>query len=125
MDVNGISIRCWLDGKLIHDLNYETGGKIKSLYATSATDAQSGDIIVKVVNANPAPLETELDLSGANNLAGKGTVTVLTSENATDENSLDDPLKVSPKSETLSFNGTTLTRSFPGNSLTVLRLQTK
>ena len=123
--VSGKNVKCWLDGQLIHDLNYETGGKIKSLYATSATDAQSGDIIVKVVNANPAPLETELDLSGANNLAGKGTVTVLTSENATDENSLDDPLKVSPKSETLSFNGTTLTRSFPGNSLTVLRLQTK
>lgn len=125
VSVSGRNVKCWLDGQLIHDLNYESGGEIKSLYATSATDAQSGDIIVKVVNANAAPLETELDLSGANNLAGKGTATVLTSENATDENSLDDPLKVSPKTEALSFNGTTLARSFPGNSLTVLRLQTK
>jgi alpha-L-arabinofuranosidase len=125
LTVSGKNVKCWLDGQVIHDLNYETGGKVKSLYATSATDAQSGDIIVKVVNANSAPMETQIELSGANNLTGIGTATVLTSENATDENSLDAPLKVSPKVETLNFNGTTLTRSFPGNSLTVLRLQTK
>jgi alpha-L-arabinofuranosidase len=50
---------------------------------------------------------------------------VLTSENATDENSLEAPTKVSPKTEAVSFSGSTFTRNFPGNSLTVLRLQTK
>ena len=78
--VSGKNVKCCLNGEIIHDLDYDSGGKINSLYATSASDAQSGDLIVKVVNASAGPLETELDLSGANKLSGKGTATVLTSE---------------------------------------------
>jgi alpha-L-arabinofuranosidase len=85
----------------------------------------TGDLIVKVVNASANPLETEVDLSGAKNLAGTGTATVLTSESPADENSLENPTKVSPKTEPVSFTGTSLKRSFPGNSFTVLRLPTK
>jgi alpha-L-arabinofuranosidase len=123
--VSGKNVKCYLDGKLIHDLNYESGGKIASLYATSATDEATGDLIVKVVNANNGPLETELDFSGAKGLSGQGMATVLTSENSTDENSLAEPTKVSPKTELVTFNGTNFKRSFPGNSFTVLRLKTK
>ena len=96
-----------------------------SLYATAAVDDKTGGLIVKVVNASVNPLEAVLDLSGTANLAGKGTAFVLTSESGTDENSLDEPTKVSPKSEPVTFSGTGWKRSFPGNSLTVLRLQTK
>ena len=123
--VSGKNVKCYLDGKVVHDLNYDAGGKVTSLYAVAATDEKSGDLIVKVVNANSKPLETAVDFSGAKNLTGQGTATVLTSENSTDENSLADPVKVSPKMEAVSFTGTNLKRSFPGNSLTVLRLQTK
>jgi len=122
--VSGKNVKCWLDGEKIHDLNYNAGGKVNSLYATSATDAQTGDLIVKVVNTSAGPLETEVDLSGAK-LSGKGTVTVLTSESATDENSIEIPTKVSPKTEAVNFSGTKVKRSFPANSFTVLRLQTK
>lgn len=125
LTVSGKNVKCWLDGRLIHDVNYETGSKINSLYATAATDAQSGDLIVKVVNASATPLETAIDLSGARNLPGSGTATVLASDSPTDENSLAEPLKVSPKTETFSFDGTTLSRAFPGNSFTVLRLKTQ
>jgi alpha-L-arabinofuranosidase len=124
LTVTGKHVRCWLDGEMIHDLDFDSGGPINSLYATAATEAASGDYIVKVVNASAAPLDTELDLHGAINLSGKGTAEVLTSDNPTDENSLDNPLKVSPRTENIGFNGTGLTRKFPGNSLTVLRLNT-
>ena len=123
--VSGKHVKCWLDGEVIHDLDYDQGGQINSLYATAATDAKSGDLIVKVVNANDAPIETTVDLTGGNNLSGKGTATVLTSASPADENSLAEPLKVSPKTEPVGFSGTSLTRAFPGNSFTVLRLQTK
>ena len=125
LTVSGKNVKCWLDGELIHDLDFENHGKIDSLYATSATDAQVGEVIVKVVNASAASLETELTLNGTDKLPGTGTATVLTSEEPSDENSLADPLKVSPKTEPVSFSGNKLTWSFPGNSLTVLRLQTK
>jgi alpha-L-arabinofuranosidase len=123
--VSGKNVKCYLDGEVIHDLNYDAGGKITSLYAVAVTDEKSGDVIVKVVNANANPLETAVDLSGAKNLTGQGTATVLTSESGTDENSLAQPTKVSPKTEVVKFSGTNLKRSFPGNSFTVLRLQTK
>ena len=118
-------MKCYLDGEVIHDLDYDAGGKITSLYAVTATDEKSGDVIVKVVNANAQALETEVALSGAKNLAGTGLATVLTSESPADENTLENPTKVSPKKEAFNFTGTNLKRSFPGNSFTVLRLKTK
>jgi alpha-L-arabinofuranosidase len=48
---------------------------------------------------------------------------VLTSEKPTDENSLEEPLKVSPKTETLKLSGTKFKHTFPGNSLTILRVR--
>ncbi|HTQ52583.1 MAG TPA: alpha-L-arabinofuranosidase C-terminal domain-containing protein [Candidatus Acidoferrales bacterium] len=125
MEVRGKHVKCFLDGRRVHDLDFEPDGRVKALYACAARDSQNGDVIVKVVNASTKPVVTQLELGGANNLAGTGTATVLTSASGTDENSLDDPQKVSPKTEPVSFNGTTMERAFPGNSLTVLRLRTK
>jgi alpha-L-arabinofuranosidase len=122
VEVTGSHVKCWLDGQLAHDLDFDASNKISSIYATSARDSRSGDLIVKVVNASAGPLTTELDFEGAKGLLGKGTATVLTSENPTDENSLENPTKVSPKTEDVQFTGTSLTREFPGNSFTVLRL---
>jgi alpha-L-arabinofuranosidase len=122
--VSGKNVKCWLDGQLVHDVDFDTNSKVTSLYAVAATDEKSGDLIVKVVNANSRALETEVNLNGVN-LTGQGTATVLTSDSGTDENSLADPTKVSPKNEAVNFSGTNLKRSFPGNSFTVLRLKTK
>jgi alpha-L-arabinofuranosidase len=124
LEVNGTHVKCSIDGTVIHDLDVVTQGKIPSLYAAAATDEKTGDLILKVVNASAEPLTTELNLNGEKNLSGNGSAIVLTSENPTDENTLADPAKVSPKTEAVNYSGTTLTRAFPGNSFTVLRLQT-
>jgi alpha-N-arabinofuranosidase len=105
--------------------NSDADGKVASLYSVAARDEVTGGLIVKVVNANAKPVETEINLVGGKKLTGKGTAVVLTSENSTDENSLENPTKVSPRTEPVSFSGTCLKRSFPGNSFTVLRLNTK
>jgi len=125
VEVKDRTIKCYLNGQLIHDVVAEPVQKITSLYACASKDDLTGDVIVKVVNAGEAPLETKLDLAGAKNLTGRGTAVVLTSESGMDENSLAEPAKVSPKTEPVSFAGTSVTRSFPGNSFTVLRLKTK
>jgi alpha-L-arabinofuranosidase len=121
--VTGKRVKCSLDGKLIHDLDFDEETRVASLYATAARDNRTGDLIVKVVNANGDALETELTLTGASGLAGSGTAEVLTSENPTDENTIAEPKKVSPRTESIAFSGTTIKRSFPGNSFTVLRLK--
>jgi len=125
VEVKDKNVKCYLDGQLIHDVSYNGAGQVTSLYASAAKEEKSGDIILKVVNANLGPLETELDLTDAKNLTGNGNAIVLTSDEPTDENSLYEPKKVSPKMEEVDFTGTSLTRSFPGNSFTVLRLKTK
>ena len=106
-------------------MNYESDSKVKALYACSSLDKSTGEVIVKVVNTDANPLATTVELSGIGSLTGQGTATVLTSESPTDENSLAEPTKVSPKLETFDVSGTSLTRAFPGNSFTVLRLKTK
>jgi alpha-L-arabinofuranosidase len=123
--VKGGNVKCFLNGELIHDVDYEKAGGVKSLYACASHDDRTGDVIVKVVNASTQPLETQLDLSGAKTLTGQGTATVLTSGSGADENSLAEPTKVSPTTEPVEFSGASMTRAFPGNSFTVLRLQTK
>jgi alpha-L-arabinofuranosidase len=125
LTVSGKRVQCWFDNQLIHDLNFENAGQVTSLYAAAAKDEKSGDLILKVVNASVEPLTTELDLTGAKDLTGKGMAIVLTADGATDENSLAEPMKVSPKTEPVEFSGTTITRTFPGNSFTVLRLGIK
>jgi alpha-L-arabinofuranosidase len=98
---------------------------VSTIYATASLDKSSNEVIVKVVNTAAEPIETTINLQGAKKLAQSGKAIVLTSANPTDENSLAEPKKVSPKVEELKVSGATFTRSFPGNSFTVLRIPTK
>jgi alpha-L-arabinofuranosidase len=123
--VTGNHVQCYRDGNLEHDVDYDVVGDVTSLYAVAARDDRTGDLILKVVNVNPKPLETEIKIKGATNLTGTGTASVLTSEDSTDENSLDNPTKVSPTTAPVTFSGMSFRRPFPGNSLTVLRLKTR
>lgn len=125
VDVRGDRVKCYLDGNLVHDIDYHQGGHVKALYACAAREQKTGDVIVKVVNTSATPLETEIDFSGAKSLAGTASETVLTSEEPSDENSLNQPTKVSPRMQSVDFNGANLTQAFPGNSFTVLRLQNR
>ncbi|HEY9509617.1 MAG TPA: hypothetical protein VIV82_07125 [Verrucomicrobiae bacterium] len=65
-----------------------------------------------------------LFLNDASILPGTAKAVVLTSASAKDENTLEEPLKVSPREEDVRFNGSRFTRSFPGNSFTILRVHT-
>ena len=119
VEVKGQAVSCFLDGKLIHHVERP---KAKPLYASASRDQKSGEVIVKIVNTATSALETEVDLSGIKNPANTARATILTSENGSDENTIENPTKVSPRNETVNLSGGTLTYKFPGNSLTVLRV---
>jgi len=80
---------------------------------------------VKVVNSAATPTEVEIDLNGAGKFGATASAIVLTSDSPKDENTLDEPTKVSPKTEQVKISGNKLTRSFQGNSFTVIRISTK
>jgi alpha-L-arabinofuranosidase len=119
IEIKGATVKCWLDGKLIHDVVRK---KVTALYAVAGTDKKTGEIIVKVVNASDKPIETVLELKGSSLPAGDARVTVLTSGSPDDENSFDAPTKVSPREETLRVGGKDIIRTFPANSVTILRI---
>ena len=121
--IRGTNVKGYLDGKLFQEVG-DVRMAVKSLCASAARDDKSGDIIVKVVNASSESLQTKLDLRGAGKLLGSGKAIVLSSESPEDENTLEEPTKVSPKTEPLIISGNTITRSFPGNSLTIIRIPT-
>jgi alpha-L-arabinofuranosidase len=119
IEVKGPWIKCFLDGELIHDIRRAS---LPSLYASATRNSRSGEIILKVVNGSAENLDTSVHLKGAINLAHSVEAIVLSSESPTDENSLEAPTRVSPKTERLEVGGPDFQHVFPGNSLTVLRI---
>ena len=121
VQLEGEQVRCWLDGKLVHDFR-RPRLMSQAVYASATRDNSTGEIILKVVNTASGPTETAIALAGVAKLSGPARAFVLTSEKPGDENSLAEPRKVAPRTEELTLPGPRFTRSFPGNSLTVLRI---
>ena len=123
LEIRGNSVKGYLDGQLVQEVS-DTRANVRSLCASAVRDEKSGDIIVKIVNAGPQPVKAQLNLKGAGALSRTGKAIVLTSASPLDENTLEQPTKVSPKTETVKLPGALLTRLFPANSFTVIRVGT-
>jgi len=123
LEIIGNTIKGYLDGQLVQEIS-DTKMDVKDINVSATRDEKSGDIILKIVNSSAGPVKTQIDLRGAGTLTGSGKAIVLTSGSPLDENTLEEPTKVSPKTEEVKFSGTKITRSFQGNSFTVLRLKT-
>jgi len=125
IEVSGKRVKCSLDGQLVHDVDYENDSAFRALYASALHDDNTGEVILKVVNASSEKINTDVHLKGANDLARNGQSIVLSSDNPADENSLNTPDKVFPKTQVLNLPGPAFQHVFPGNSLTVLRIGTQ
>ena len=120
IEVNGSSIRCYLDGKLIHDVAINP---MKSMVATASRDNRTGDVIVKVVNVTDEAQTTQINLRGLGGKVSSATATVLTSSKSDDENTLEEPTKVVPTTTTIANAAARFSYSFPANSVTVLQVK--
>jgi alpha-L-arabinofuranosidase len=122
IELSGQHIKCYLDGKLIHDVVYEHT-LLRSLHAVAGKDTTTGEIIVKVVNVSDNAFDTKLDILGAKSLDAIGSALVLTSGDPKDENCLEFPKRVIPRGEQLNGISKSFRRTFPPNSVTILRLK--
>ncbi|NLH17922.1 MAG: DUF1080 domain-containing protein [Phycisphaerae bacterium] len=121
VEVKGDKVKCFLDDKLIHDM---TTPSMKALYASATLDKAAGQVILKVVNADSKLQDTEIDL-GTVSVGKTAERIVLTSEKSTDENSLAEPKKVAPVTDSVEVAGAKFQTTFAPNSLTVLRIPLK
>jgi alpha-L-arabinofuranosidase len=94
VELEGRTIRCYLDGELIHEVVDQDDST--TLYLVCSSDLETGDVIVKAVNRSNRPQIVDVRLDGERRLTGKGTAEVLTSGDLRDENSFAQPNKVAP-----------------------------
>ena len=108
---SGRNIKCYLDGKLIHDANVPPPPA--SLAAVSTRDEKTGDVLVKVVNMSSEACNADLRLSNLPGLTGEGAAMTMTSDNPNDENSFATPEKIKPRNSSLSGLSSNFKHAFP------------
>ena len=121
VEVDGPRIRCFLDDKLIHDA---TRGVAASLFASASLVENTGEVILKVVNAADNEQSVAFELRGLAQATATEAI-VLTSDSPADENTLDTPNKVVPRTRQVSIHSPKFRHALPGNSVTVLRFATR
>ena len=126
LEVRGNRVRGFIDNQLITDTTEGAGAEPTTplVFASSTYAKSDKSVIVKVVNVASAPVTMTVRLSGTKGVLSNATATVLSGDpNAM--NSLEEPKKVAPKMEKITNASASFPRTFPPNSLTVLRLQTR
>ncbi|MEO7719800.1 MAG: alpha-L-arabinofuranosidase C-terminal domain-containing protein [Capsulimonas sp.] len=123
IELQGSHIRCYLDDKLVQEMD-DTPPPIPPLYAAASRDLKSGDIIVKAVNITGAPQRLTVTLQGVSQIRPSAESWVLTGQKE-DVNSIASPTKAAPVRKTIEGIGSTFTHEFPASSVTVLRIKAK
>ena len=120
IELQGRRIRCYLDGRLVHDVTAPVGARF---FASAGCDETAGEMVLKVINVSPEPVAAKLNIHGAAIRASPARVTVLASGRLADNNSLENPAKIVPLESTRDVPGGEFDHEFPPNSLTILRLK--
>jgi alpha-L-arabinofuranosidase len=120
IEVKGSAVRCYLDGKLIHDA---TRAPSHSLFAIAGRKGDH-EIVLKVVNADGRPQKASIHLNGVKKIAPSAAALVLSSAGPRDENSFEEPAKIAPKQQSIRVARPVFERVFPANSVSILRLNT-
>ncbi len=123
IELDGTRVRCYLDGKRIHDIQVDTPAS-PELFATAGRDRATAQLILKVVNVADHPYPTDVTINGIERLAAEGTALVLHSPDPTAENSLEHPTKIAPATESVTGLGPKFRYTFKPYSMTVLRIDT-
>ncbi|MEV5440432.1 alpha-L-arabinofuranosidase C-terminal domain-containing protein [Streptomyces sp. NPDC052682] len=116
--VRGRQVTLFLDGK---EWGSFTDDKPAEPFRQVVTrDTRTGELIVKVVNAQPSEARTAIDLGGAK-VAGTARVTTLAADEDAVNTETDTP--VTPVTSTFRGVADTFTYTFPANSVTFLRIK--
>ncbi|QOG01232.1 alpha-L-arabinofuranosidase C-terminal domain-containing protein [Flavobacterium sp. MDT1-60] len=95
-----------------------------NLYASAVKDANSKEIIIKLVNTSSAAQDVSINFKGTK-LIPDGTIITLTSPDLQDENTFADPKKISPKEAKFKSEKEKVKLKLPAYSVNVLKLKMK
>ncbi|MHB8581218.1 MAG: alpha-L-arabinofuranosidase C-terminal domain-containing protein, partial [Ignavibacteriaceae bacterium] len=94
----------------------------QSIYAGATLDEKINEVILKVVNFLSQPQKTKIYLKGIEKVKSNAKAEFLASTVVTAQNSLENPLNVSPKIKEIYNTSKEFTYEFPANSFTVIRI---
>jgi alpha-L-arabinofuranosidase len=120
--VEGRQVSLYLDGELVAEFTDDVG-QVEPLYQVATTDAKTGDVAVKVVNARQEAVRTALEVDGVRG-GSPATVTTLTAASRETVNSLDEPDAVAPRTTRLRL-GDDFAYDFPADSVTFIRMDAR
>ena len=120
ISVRGAKVELYLDGELFGSFADDA---VTEPFAQVVTrDQRTGDLIVKVVNAQSTPAVTRIDL-GDVKVRSRARMTVIAGDPEAQNTRSAQP--VEPVTSTVKGISSSFTRTFPANSVTVLRIATK
>ncbi len=93
IELNGSHVKCFLDGKLIHDVEIPAPD-LARVYGTASLDHKTGEVILKVVNVADEPAATTVQLSGP--AASYQAEAIVLTGAPDDENTITEPNKIQP-----------------------------
>jgi alpha-L-arabinofuranosidase len=96
-----------------------------SIYVSSVIDKNTGDVIIKLVNASAGAINKTITVTGAKKLSTAAIATVLKSDSVLAVNSFETPAAVSPVTSSVQLKGNKLAASLPPHSFTVYRIAMK
>jgi alpha-L-arabinofuranosidase len=120
IEVRGTSVRLFLDGQ---EWGAFTDDKVIEPFAQVVTrDHRTGELILKVVNAQDTPAATRIDLGGQR-VRSRARMTVITGDPGEQNTRSAEPIQ--PVTTTVGGIAPVFTRTFPANSVTFLRIRTR
>jgi alpha-N-arabinofuranosidase len=97
--------------------------ELPQIYYDATRDSSTGTIYLKVVNRQSVPQSVHVQINGARSIDSSGTATVMKANSPDDTNSIQEPKKIVPVTETVDGLGSDFTREFPPYSITVLEIK--
>ncbi len=94
-------------------------------FVDAGYDRETGEVVLKVVNATSEPWQQAFRLDNARSVEPKGRAITLAAKSGTDENSFEEPLKISPRETTYKHFAQSFTYTFQPFSYTILRIKAR
>lgn len=109
----------WLDGEKCLEVIINEAKR----YVATGYDEETGELVLKFVNATEEPYATSVRIVNSGKVHRQGKVTVLSSSDPEDENTLDEPQRVYPEESVFNGFGKEFNYTFEPWSFTVLRIK--
>lgn len=120
--IRGRKIETWVDGVRLHHIESKEIC-MEPLYYSASIENDTGDVILKAVNMKAKPQEADIHVEGSGQIR-VCQVYQMQGWGRDAENDFTHPELISPKTTELLVEGNTFRFVFPGESFTIIRMET-